>query len=284
MSTRAIFYLLMAVSLIAVTACTQARAAEVEDQSIQTVSAEAPAGPADPVDLYDAIDAGDVNVKFIAKSDRRGKFLIENPSDLPIDVVIPAAFVARPALEQNFGGGGGGLGGGGGGLGGGGGGGQSVGGGGGGLGGGGQGGGGGGLFSIPPAKTAKIDVSLLCLDHGKKNPSASKPYELVRPEEHLGGNRAVVELLEAYGRGELQRGAAQAAVWNLNNGVTWQELAAKLDGTVRSFVRSPYFSRAEIEAGIAYAAEATRRAALHKATEPEESSDESMSSRYSHES
>jgi hypothetical protein len=71
---------------------------------------------------------------------------------------------------------------------------------------------------------------------------------------------AVIELLKAFGRGELNHDAAQAAVWHLNSGVSWQELAAKLTGTRRSFTRGPYFSAEEIRAGMAYANEATRLA------------------------
>lgn len=120
-----------------------------------------------------------------------------------------------------------------------------------------------------------MSVNLLCLDHGKRIPSPKKPYRLVRAEEHLSSKPEVIELLAAFGRGELQRGAAQAAVWHANSEVSWAELAAKLTGTVRSFSRSPYFSRYEIDAAMAYYGEALRRAAQRidesPANEPSES-------------
>lgn len=277
MSKRAFFYLLFAASVLVVSACTKASADEPVTAS-EPVSVSVEAGDdalaAEPVEeetiepsnevanLFDAIDAGDIEVKFIAKSDKRGRILIENKTDEPLEVFLPNAFVGVPLAQQFGGGGGGGRGGGGGGGGGG----QSVGGGGGGGGlgggGGGRGGGGGGQFSIPPAETTKIDVPLLCLDHGLKIPSSSKPYKLVRAEEHLASHPEVVQLLAAYGRGELQRGAAQAAVWHTNSEVSWQELAAKLTGTVRSTVRSAYFSQNEIQTALAYVGEAARRAAL----------------------
>jgi hypothetical protein len=72
-------------------------------------------------------------------------------------------------------------------------------------------------------------------------------------------NQAVMELVAAFGRGELQHGAAQAAAWHLNSGVSWEQLASKLNGTERSMYRAPYFSRFEIQAGMAYANEAARR-------------------------
>jgi hypothetical protein len=169
---------------------------------------------------------------------------------------MPAAFAGVPVLAQVGGGFGGGGRGGGGGFGGGGGGGQqSVGGGMGGMGGGM--GGGGGMFSIPPEQTAKINVPLVCLDHGLRNPSSSRPYKMVPADEHL-DRPAVIELLKAFGTGKLDHQAVQAAAWHLNNDMSWDQLAAKLQGTRRSVSRPPYFSRQQIHAGIAYANEATR--------------------------
>lgn len=208
-------------------------------------------------DLFEARDAGDIEVKFIAKNDHHGRILITNKLPEGVKIRIPDAFVGDPVVAQFGGGGGGNFGGGGGGLGGGGGGNQSVGGGGGGgFGGGGGGLGGGGAFSIPPDRVTKIDVPLLCLDHGKSDPSSSKPYEL-RPVNQ-NDRPEVVELLKAFGSGELQHNAAQAAVWHLNNDLSWQELAAKLTGTRRNISRSPYFSRFELQAAYAYANEAVR--------------------------
>jgi hypothetical protein len=178
-----------------------------------------------------------------------------------VSVKLPEAFAAVPVAAQ-FGGGGGGMGGGGGGMGGGGGGGQQSSGGGmggGGMGGGGMGGGGGGMFSIPAEETAKIDVKTVCLDHGLRNPSSSKPYKIVPADSHV-KNPAVVELLKAYGRGELEEGAAQAAAWNLNSNMPWDALASKLTGTERNFNRSSYFTPAQIRAGMMYSQESQRRA------------------------
>lgn len=220
---------------------------------------------ADALDLFAAEKAGQIEVKFIAKNDHEGNILITNKLPEGVKVRVPEAFVGDPVLAQ-FGGGGGGLGGGGGGFGGGGGGGQqSVGGGGGGLGGGGGGGlgggGGGGVFSVAPERTAKVEVPLLCLDHGKADPSSSKPYKL-RPVDAESDRPEVVELLKAFGNGQLNHQAAQAAVWHLNNDLTWQQLGSKLTGTVRSISRSPYFSRAQLETAVAYSHEARRRGAM----------------------
>ena len=224
----------------------------------------------EPVDLFQAIDEKTVDVKFLAKNDHDARVLIKNNTKQPVTLKMPSAFAGVPLAQ--FGGGGGGRGGGGlggggrGGGGGGGGGQQSVGGGGlgggggGGLGGGGGGGGGGGFFSVPPEETAKLDVEVVCLDHGLRTPNASSAYKLVPAEEFLENKPEVVELLAAFGRGELQHQAVQAAAWHLNSDVPWDQLAAKLQGTRRSINRPPYFTRQEIQAGMAYANEAQRLA------------------------
>jgi hypothetical protein len=228
--------------------------------------AESANGPA--VEFFQAVEDGQLDAKFIAKSDRAARILITNKTKQALNVQMPAAFAGVPVLAQIGGGGFGGGGRGGGGFGGGSGGGgqQSVGGGfgggGGGFGGGGGGfggGGGGGVFSIPPEQTAKLNVPVVCLDHGLRNPSSSRPYEMVPADEHL-DRPEVIELLKAFGSGELDHQSVQAAAWHLNNGMSWDQLAAKLQGTRRSTSRPPYFSRQQIQTGVAYANEATRLA------------------------
>jgi hypothetical protein len=205
------------------------------------------------LDVFDAIDQGAVDVKLIAKDTERGRLVLTNKTDKPVDVIIPDAFAGVPVVMHQMGGmGGGGMGGGGGGQ-------QSVGGGGGGgRGGGGRGGGGGGRggggrgggrFNVPAEAVTRIDVPLVCLDHGLKDPSSSKPYE-IRPIEDVVSDPAVIEVIEAYTTGELESGATQAAIWHLNSKVDWQELSAKLTGTARNLVREPWFSEEEIKTAM----------------------------------
>jgi hypothetical protein len=207
------------------------------------------------VELFAGMKSGELDVKIIARNDREARVIIANKTGQPVNVKLPEAFAAVPALAQ-FGGGGGGGGGGMGG--GGGGGGQSSGGGMGGGGGGMGGGGGGGMFSIPPDETGKIEVATVCLDHGLKIPSSSRPYKIVPADTHV--KPEVVELLKAFGRGELDPGATQAAAWHLNSNMSWNDLASKLTGTERNINRSPYFSQEQIRTGMAYAQEAHHRA------------------------
>lgn len=240
--------------------CAFAYAAPAAAAGAKTKAAAKPVA-AKEVEMFAGMKSGELDVKIIARSDRDARVIIANKTNQPLNIKLPEAFAAVPAAAQFGGGGGGGNfggGGGGGGFGGGGGGQQSSGGGMGGMGGGGM-GGGGGMFSIPAEDTVKLDVKTVCLDHGLRNPSSSKPYKIVPADSHV-KNPAVVELLKAYGRGELEDGAAQAAAWNLNSNMPWDALAAKLTGTERNFNRSPYFSAGQIRAGMMYAQQAQRRA------------------------
>ncbi len=212
------------------------------------------------VDLFDAVDSGQADLKFIAKSDHEARIIVTNKTKQPLTLHLPDAFAGVPVAPQ-FGGGGGAGGGGrstttgsGGNQN------QSVGGGGGSFGGGGQGGGGGGFFSVPPEQTTKIDLPVLCLDHGFRDPSSSKQYKMVPVEEHV-DRPEVIELLKAFGNGGLDHHAAQAAAWHLNNDLSWDQLAAKRQGTARSFNRPPYFSQNDLRSAMAYAGASAGRAA-----------------------
>jgi hypothetical protein len=200
------------------------------------------------VDMFDAIDQGSVDVKFIARDSQRGRLIMTNKTNQPIDVVVPDAFAGVPVVMHQFGGGGMGGGGGGGN--------QSVGGGGGGR-------GGGGRFNIAPEAVTRIDVPLVCLDHGLKDPSTSKPYE-VRPIEDVVTDPAVVSVVAAYSNGDLDADVTQAAIWHLNSKVSWQDLSTKLTGTARNVVREPYFSADEINEAMQIVSAARQETAGEK--------------------
>jgi hypothetical protein len=230
------------------------------------LTSRADSGPAaKTVELFEGMKNGEVGAKIVVMNDHEARVFLANQTKQPLDIQLPEAFAAVPAVAQ-FGGGGGGrststsTGGGN----------QTSG------GGFGGGGGGGGVFSIPPESTERLDVPVLCLNHGLRDPSSSKPYNLVPAESQI-DRPAVIELLKAFGRGELQHNAAQAAAWHLNSDVSWKELSAKLTGTRRNFHRAPYFSRDELNAGLAYANEASRLAALHEREKESLSSSEETS-------
>lgn len=239
------------------------------------------------LDLFAGMEDGRLQVKMICKDSTEVSVLITNKTGKPLNVKLPGTFAGAPVppvkkgkaaegkvgvldgsltvpanielpeswegvagLGQQPGG----LGGGGGGQQ------QAVGGGGlGGGGGGGQGGaGGGGFFNVPPEKLVQLKAPLVCLEHGKKEPNSAITYILKKVEE-VASKPGVRELLELLGSGRLEQAAAQAAAWHLNNGMSWDELAAKAieraDGT-----RERYFDP-RVLATAQMAAEASLRKA-----------------------
>ena len=185
---------------------------------------------AERVEMFSAMDDGRIDVKFIAKDSTTATVLIRNKTDVPLSIELPNAFAAFHAQIGGgaIGGGGGGLGAGVGGAGGGGGAqaaGGGFGGGGGGAGfGGAGGGGGGGFFSLAPDKVRKIKTAIVCLEHGKPEPTARMKY-IIRPIESFTKDPRVAEVCRMLGRRELHQNIAQAATWNLQ-GVDWTELSA----------------------------------------------------------
>ena len=201
------------------------------------------------VEMFKAIENGEIEVSFVPKNSAEATIVVENKSDQPLAIEMPAAFAAVPVLKQagfgggnQFGGGGGQFGGGGGfggggnqGVGGGFGGGGFGGGGfgGGGFGGGGFGGGGGGfgggaggpggVFNIPPGLKGKVKVNTVCLEHGKKDPAPRMPYKIV-PITEFTDNQEVVETIKLLANGRINQLTAQAAAWNQMDGLSWQEL------------------------------------------------------------
>lgn len=210
---------------------------------------------AEKVELFEAMKEGQLETKVIAMGAEHGKLLITNTTDEPLSLKLPESFVLVKVLKQfgQGGGGGGGFGGGGGGgqQGGGGGGQQNAGGGGGqqgggggGFGGGGQQGGGGGggqgFFSVPPEKTVSMTYVSACLNHGLAEPTPTANYKIVATDEYT-KDPILRELISMVGTGRLAPQAAQAAVWNRTDNMSWQQLAAKVSyGPLGN--KLPYFN------------------------------------------
>jgi hypothetical protein len=242
-------------------------------------TASASKAPAQSVDLFAGMKSGDIDVRFVAKSDREAQLIVTNKTKQPLSVQLPKAFAASPVLAQlNPGGGGGGrnrssgnnnnqnqsVGGG-------------IGGGGGGLGGGGFGGGG---FNIAPEAIGKLKVDVVCLEHGKKDPNARIPYE-IKPIEEFTSDARVQELMSLFGEGKLSQRATQAAAWHYSSGMSWEELAAKQTKHIGK-PGEPYFTRQELQAAFQIAAEAQRLADARPPQEKEAASTDE--SRYTSES
>lgn len=210
------------------------------------VAATKAAAPA-PVGMFEAMKAGHVEVQYIPLDEsRQAKLLFKNKTKEPLSLKLPANFGAAPIAAQIGGLGGGGLNGnnnnnnnqnqqiGGG-----------IGGGGGQFGGGGQ---QGGLFNIAPEKVGELVVPTVCLEHGKAEPSKYVTYE-VKPLEECTTKPGVAEAIALLVEGKTNQKVAQAAVWHLANGLTWEQLAAKKVNRVGR-ADTPYYEAAELNAAV----------------------------------
>jgi hypothetical protein len=221
---------------------------------------------ANAVDLFQAIDNGQVDVKVIPKDSSQLRVMIENKTDKPLTVMLPGAFAAVPILAQAaafapaaargaarnqqpqaVGGGmpGGGMPGGG--M----------------PGGGGRGVGAGPLMNIAPEKVGQLmAVATVCLDYGKGEPRAAIPYA-IKPIDGYTTQPGIREVCEMLGKGEIKQRVAQVCAWHLNNGLSWEKLAAKqlrfADGSSR-----PYFTSKEVQAAVK-ASDAAVQAAKQRA-------------------
>ena len=123
---------------------------------------------------------------------------------------------------------------------------------------------GGGFFNIAPERVAKLDLPCLCLEHGKPDPTPRMKYE-IRPIEDFVDRPAVVELVREFGYGRIPHRAAQAAVWHLNNDVSWNELAAKRRAGRLLFGGKPaYFTVDDLRLAVRLTEESIRRARLNQ--------------------
>lgn len=220
-----------------------------------TGSAGRTSQPPKVVELFAGMESGEIEVTLILKDSREGNALIKNKTDKPLTIKVPEAFAAVPILAQPGGiGGAGGLGAGG----------RGAGGGMGGMGGmqgmgmgmgmgmGGMGmmGGMGGMFNVPAEKVQKIKVVGVCLDHGKEDPNPRVPYKPI-PIESYAKDPAVAEVVKLLVRGQIDQHSAQAAAWHLQNGLSWQELAAKIGVKHIDGRKEPYFLPQHLQRALA---------------------------------
>lgn len=235
---------------------------------------------AETVEMFAAIEDGRIEVQLIPKDSTLCNILITNKTDKPLSVKLPEAFAGVPVLAQQFGGpgmgggrrggrwGGGGLGGG---YGGGGWGGQGFGGGWGGMGGMGWGGMGGmgfggGFWNLPPEKIDKLQVPIVCLEHGKPDPRPAIKYQ-IKPLEQFTTKPGVREVCSLVSSGAVPQRVAQIAAWHLNNDMSWQQLITK-QWRFANGTRRPYFSPDEIKAAMQLVAAATNAAEQRNHKEP----------------
>lgn len=219
------------------------------------------------VELFAAMDSGVIAVKFIPHDATEAQVLIENKTQNPLNVKLPAAFAGVPVLAQfgplNGNGANNGIG-------------QQ---------GGGQAAGqnqtmGSGpgnnaqqrgpaannFFNVPAGKVGKLKVPAVCLEHGKPAPRAAIPYKIV-PIHLFTKDPEVVAVCTLLGSGELDQRAAQFAAWHLASEMTVAELEAKtiqyLDGSSEK-----YFTADEIRRGKSAIDQAVQLAAKSRENSP----------------
>jgi hypothetical protein len=209
-----------------------------------------PSKPAsETVELFKAIQDGQIEVQLIPKNSTQCRVLVRNKTTQPLNVKLPDAFAGVPVLAQVGGRGTGGAGSRQGGN-------QGFGGGMGGMGG--RGGMGGGMFNVKPEVVGQMNIPIVCLEHGKPDPRPKVKYE-IRAIESFTGKPGVAELCQMLGTGQIDQRAAQAAAWNLNNDMSWQQLAAKRLRFASGLSR-PYFQPQELQAAMRAAGIAVRQA------------------------
>ncbi|TWT92686.1 hypothetical protein [Stieleria varia] len=248
----------VACTLVSIFSWTCVTAADSDSPS----SSESTLGDTSALTLFDAIDQQRVEVRYIAISSTQGNLLMRNKGDEPIEIRVPELVGAQPVLgqfaggqfgagqigagqgfgQQGFGQQGGGAQAGGGAS-------QRVG------GAVGQGPGGGndigGLFRIGAHKMRKLSVLSVCLDHGKAEPSAKIPYELV-PLDSLTSDEELSRALLALRQKELSHQAAQAIAWHRVCGLTWNKLAG-LNRTESAYLGViKFFRKSEIAEAKAF--------------------------------
>ncbi|MDB4477027.1 hypothetical protein N9018_02360 [Rhodopirellula sp.] len=182
--------------------------------------------------LFEAMDAGQIDVKIIPQNATKANVLIRNLTDKPVELRLPKAFASVPILAQGMMGGMGGMGGGGMGM---------------------------GLQRIAPEKMQKLTVTMVCLEHGKKDPNPRMAYKMV-PIEQFTQKADVRVLCEALGYGQVTQNTAQAAAWHMMDGLSWNELAAKNRVESKYLGNIRWFSPFELRTAMAVAKEADRLA------------------------
>jgi hypothetical protein len=70
------------------------------------------------------------------------------------------------------------------------------------------------------------------------------------------------------GRGEIDQRSAQAAAWNSENGMSWEELSAKVGVKHLNGSTEPYFTAEHIDRGMRIVSEAQRRAKANEDAKP----------------
>jgi hypothetical protein len=114
-----------------------------------------------------------------------------------------------------------------------------------------------GMMRVAPAKTEKMSVATLCLEHGKLDPRPKMTYKLV-PLEMVNADPKVAEVCKMLATNRVAQNTAQAAAWHLTDEMDWRELAAKNRVESRYTGNIPFFNMVELRQAMVVVAEAQR--------------------------
>lgn len=209
------------------------------------------------VDLFAGIEAGVIEARVIPRHEKHVNLLLENKTQEPVVVSIPAALAAVPLMaqfdfpwldnnqgpdrqqpqtigmtpqRQNFPGPGAGpmnfL--------------------------------GPGLLSVPPEKVVRVGLTGVCLNHGHPTPRPKLPYELRRIEE-VASRPEVAAICIMLGQGEIDQATAQLAAWHFHSEMSWDDLAALRSKTAIGAVAA--YSRKQLRSAKKAAKQAKQLAA-----------------------
>ena len=124
------------------------------------------------------------------------------------------------------------------------------------------------MFNVPAGKSGKISVKTVCLEEGKADPKHYIDY-VVQPLEKLTTRPEIFEMVRMLANDEVAQPVAQAAAWNVENNISWNELLVKnrvehMDG---SYER--YFHPNQLKFAVQVVTEAEQRAEQRAKLEPE---------------
>ena len=103
--------------------------------------------------------------------------------------------------------------------------------------------------ALKPIDLANLQVEMVCLEHGKPDPNPRMKYTIV-PLEQFNADPKVNELCKLLADGKVKQNVAQAAAWNIANGVSWHSLAKKYRRESQYTGNEKYFTQDELRAAI----------------------------------
>ena len=185
--------------------------------------------------MFAAMGRGDLAARLLPEKDQQARLELENRTERPLTVQVPASFGARFILAgvglgppgvgpQGYGA---------------------------------APRGGGGFFCVPPEKVGFLRARTACLDESKPEPGPGMVYEVCRLEE-LTAQPAVQRLCGMLGDRHTDPQAVQAAIWHLHCGLSWQQLAARLRTLGGACGTQRFFTPKQIAEGKRFAEVAMR--------------------------